>query len=837
MTVASSDITQPNQRICAEWTWTGTSFERGIFVGIGADGVISSVELSESSDHNVNHVDGILLPGFVNAHSHAFQRLLRGKGEVYSSASKHNSFWGWRDEMYNLVNTLGAKEFKAACVLCFTEMLDAGITCVGEFHYFHHGDMPYQYDSIVLEAAKEVGIRIVLLNAYYEFAGCGKKELSEAQKRFETHDLDAYWKQLDSLSDYKRGVVAHSIRAVDPVELGLLVRGARDRNLPFHMHLEEQVAEIEQCKASFDNKTPLRVLLDLDISLDHVTLVHCTHSEDAEMQAFVARGGMVCVCPLTEGALADGLPNLQPMSGQICLGTDCNARIDFLEEMRWLEYGQRVKTNRRGAVCHVGTTWVPDLSAELLRYATEMGAKALGVDAGCIEVGKLADFVVLKVDCENVMEMLPTAIFGDAAVGGVCVGGKWVREYTSSSATVSADSRVRKGVTVDVGTGFVKNGNSGTPQKRARVEPCEEGSLDQSEAACVRRVMDAGDDVVALARSLVDINSTSGSEQHMAAAVTSWLVARGWNVAQQAVGSRYNLHCVRNHANGEVNSAPPKVYMNTHLDVVPPWFPSTVDDTNLYGRGACDTKSLIAAMLIAAQTLTETNRSAVGLLFVVSEETTHEGMIKANELGINPQYLIVGEPTDAKVVLLQKGILKCTLTAKGVAAHSGYPHLGRSAIDDMLGVLGEIRAYAFPQSESLGVTNVNVGKISGGQAVNALAEECSAELLFRLISAPETVLEVVEGVCSKYADVSAKVITKNDPVDMTYVNDLITGFDFGTACFNTDIPYFNFDGKAVLYGHGSITDAHCPREYIALKDLKSLVPAYVDLVKQLSDKC
>jgi formimidoylglutamate deiminase len=210
------------------------------------------------------------------------------------------------------------------------------------------------------------------------------------------------------------------------------------------MHLEEQPAEIEQCRAAFAGRSPLRVLLDAAAaaslaSLDHCTLVHCTHSNAAEMREFIALGGTVCVCPLTEAALADGLSDLASMRGRVCLGTDCNARIDFLEEMRWLEYGQRVRTLKRGSACRQGRAWVPDLSRELLRFATASGADALKADVGVVAAGRWADFCLLDIDGAEmrvagvdgdativaVKEILPTVIFGHARIVNTCVGGHW----------------------------------------------------------------------------------------------------------------------------------------------------------------------------------------------------------------------------------------------------------------------------------------------------------------------------------------------------------------------------------------------------------------------------
>ncbi|RLN97847.1 hypothetical protein BBJ28_00018536 [Nothophytophthora sp. Chile5] len=319
------------------------------------------------------------------------------------------------------------------------------------------------------------------------------------------------------------------------------------------------------------------------------------------------------------------------------------------------------------------------------------------------------------------------------------------------------------------------------------------------------------------------------------------------------------------------------------MDTVPPYLPPRTDEKTLYGRGACDAKSLIAGQLIAAQKLVEAGYGDdVQLLFVVSEETDHSGMKKANDLNVNPAHMVVGEPTALKMSKMQKGVLKIRLTQKGVAAHSGkigqqllvmpqprmltnfvltafisllwlgYPHLGESAIDPMIDVLYALKIESWPYSEEYGATDLNIGLLSGGQAANALAEQASAMLMFRLTTEPDVIFQrvkvcavVVERDVKQYpltsltlvlqcqeivADrVSMELYTANAPVHLTVVE----GYETGIACFNTDVPYFKFDGKAYLVGAGSITDAHCPREFIELEDLRSVVGYYFTLGKRL----
>jgi len=221
----------------------------------------------------------------------------------------------------------------------------------------------------------------------------------------------------------------------------------------------------------------------------------------------------------------------------------------------------------------------------------------------------------------------------------------------------------------------------------------------------------------------------------------------------------------------------------------------------------------------------------VGILYVVSEETDHSGMIAANALRLAPTAMVVGEPTESKLVRLQKGMLKCRLVSTGVAAHSGYPHLGKSAIDPLVAALGDLAKTAWPSSPELGDTTLNVGIISGGQAANATAEHAEALLMFRAISDPNELLAMTRAVAAKYDGVEVVPVTMNMPLTL----GVVEGFDTGIACFNTDIAYFDLPegSTAYLVGPGAITDAHCPREYINIKEMEDAVGLYRRLMDRL----
>lgn len=383
-----------------------------------------------------------LIPGMISAHSHAFQRGLRGRGERFPAGA--GSFWTWREAMYALVDQLDAAELHRWSVQAFREMLAAGITTVGEFHYVHHpaGRGDFALDRVVLDAAAEAGIRIVLLNAYYRTGGVGRP-LVAAQRRFDAISPERYWEHMDHLAvtldapGRHLGAVVHSVRAAPPEEIAAVYREARQRGLVFHIHLEEQRREIDDCVAAYGRR-PMALLCDALGHAEGVTAVHCTHTEPADMERYLKAGGRVCVCPLTEANLGDGLPNLATVhaaGGRLSLGTDSNARISMVEEMRWMEYGQRLRRERRGPLAS------PDGGAARTVFdaATVGGAEALGIAAGRIAPGAWADFAAIDLTAPALAgaddaTLLDAFVFGagDAAVSAVCVGGRW-RDVTAGS--------------------------------------------------------------------------------------------------------------------------------------------------------------------------------------------------------------------------------------------------------------------------------------------------------------------------------------------------------------------------------------------------------------------
>jgi formiminoglutamate deiminase len=428
----------------ADWTWTGERFEPGVRIRVGDDGRIAEITaagaegaLQRSPD--VRLEGRALLPGFVSSHSHAFQRGLRGRGERFPAGA--GSFWTWREAMYALVGRLDEAEAHRLSLQAFRELRAAGVTCVGEFHYLHHERDDFTgwaFDQVVLRAAAEAGIRVVLLQSYYRTGGIGQP-LEGPQRRFSTPSPELYWEQVDRLTSaldprtQTLGASVHSLRAASLEDLQAVYDEARRRGLVFHIHVEEQVREIEEALAYYGRR-PMQLLLETLGTASDLTAIHCTHTEPEDLERFAAAGGTVCLCPLTEGNLGDGvshLPRLHEVQGNVCLGTDSNARLSLLEEMRWMEYVQRLATQSRG-VLRDPQGEDGQVARTVLRAATLGGARALGLDAGRIAPGAWADFVAVDLQAPSLAgwepeSLLDSLVFGagNEVISATCVGGVW----------------------------------------------------------------------------------------------------------------------------------------------------------------------------------------------------------------------------------------------------------------------------------------------------------------------------------------------------------------------------------------------------------------------------
>jgi formimidoylglutamate deiminase len=440
--LAAGQDGSPSGRVVeADWTWTGDGFATGVQLRLGENGRIEEVgRLGLAATLRLHRQ--ALLPGMVSSHSHAFQRALRGRGERFPAGA--GSFWSWREAMYEVAAGLDAAGFDRLCLQTFREMRAAGITAVGEFHYFHHERtgragalLDYGFDARVLRAAAAAGIRIALLNTYYRTGGF-EQPLTGAQRRFESPSPAVFWEQMDRLAEslagpaQTLGAAIHSLRAAPPEEVAAIYQEARRRGLPVHMHFEEQRKEIADCLAYYGRR-PMQLALAALPAADGLTAVHCTHTAPEDLQRFLEAGGTVCVCPLTEANLGDGLPDLTAphrRGDRICLGTDSNARISLLEEMRWLEYGQRLRAESRGLL----RDGAGAVAANLLRAATVGGARALGLPCGELAAGCWADLMAVDLDHPALAgwepeTLLESLVFGagDEAIVATAVGGAWRR--------------------------------------------------------------------------------------------------------------------------------------------------------------------------------------------------------------------------------------------------------------------------------------------------------------------------------------------------------------------------------------------------------------------------
>ena len=329
-------------------------------------------------------------------------------------------------------------------------------------------------------------------------------------------------------------------------------------------------------------------------------------------------------------------------------------------------------------------------------------------------------------------------------------------------------------------------------------------------------------DAVALARALVDIPSADADEAAVADFLAAYLVERGWMVERQDLApGRPNVLAT--------TGAPARVVFSSHLDTVPPHVPAREDAEFLHGRGACDAKGIIAAQIAAAERLRAGGVRELGLLFVVDEEQNGSGARAANRhpRARDCRWLINGEPTENKLATGTKGSLRLRLVAEGKSAHSAYPELGHSAIDDLLAVLAELRAARWPTDPLFGETTCNVGVIAGGTRPNVIPDAAHAEVQIRLVGPVEPVCEIVERAARGRARVD--VLTAIPPVQLTTV----PVFDTALVRYATDIPNLTSWGTPLLLGPGSIHVAHTPEERIAKRELVRGVELYVRLAQVL----
>jgi formiminoglutamate deiminase len=421
-------------RLWCELAWLGgEQAEAGVLIEVEGERITAVTAGVEAGD--ADRLPGLTLPGLANAHSHAFQRALRGR--THADAG---SFWTWREQMYALAGSLDPDACHALSRATFAEMALAGITCVGEFHYLHHAPDGTPYDDpnamgrAVLAAAQEAGIRITLLDACYLHGGL---------PRFRDRDAAAWAERVGAIAERPRarvGAAIHSVRAVDPGSARIVAEWAAER--PLHAHVSEQPRENEECLAEH-GRTPSALLAEAGALSERFTAVHATHLTDDDVALLGGARVTACLCPTTERDLADGIGparRLLDAGAALAMGSDSQAVIDPFEEARAVELDERLATGVRGV----------HPTADLLRAATAGGYAALGwPEGGRLGAGALADLVTVRFDGVRLAgtpaeDAVASVVFAGAAgdVRDVMVGGRWV---VRDGAHVSLDAAAELG--------------------------------------------------------------------------------------------------------------------------------------------------------------------------------------------------------------------------------------------------------------------------------------------------------------------------------------------------------------------------------------------------------
>lgn len=439
-----------------EWALTPAGWRENVLLSVGPDGRIAAVE-ADASPADAARISGIVLPGLPNLHSHAFQRGMAGLTEV--AGQTEDSFWTWRDWMYRFALALDPDDVEAIAALAYVEMLEAGFTTVGEFHYLHHGrdGRPYadpaELGRRCLAAAQATGLAITLLPVFYAHSGFGGLAPGEGQRRF-ICDLDLFGRVAEgaraAAATYARGrfgIAPHSLRAVTQDELRSLAAAFPEG--PVHIHVSEQVKEVEDCLAAHGMR-PVALLADtVDLS-KRWCLIHATHADAAERQAMAKAGAVAGLCPVTEANLGDGLfegVDFRGIGGLFGVGTDSNVAISLTGELSMLEYAQRFLTRRRTALADRGAS----TGRTVFDACLAGGAQALDLGTAGIAPGAPADLVVL--DAGHVAfagrggdALLDSWIFGPSAgaVAEVYVSGRRVVENGRHVARAGIEKRARQ---------------------------------------------------------------------------------------------------------------------------------------------------------------------------------------------------------------------------------------------------------------------------------------------------------------------------------------------------------------------------------------------------------
>ncbi|WP_369790727.1 formimidoylglutamate deiminase [Rouxiella sp. WC2420] len=373
---------------------------------VNAQGFITEVLVSASSE-GCQLLSGAVVPGMPNLHSHAFQRVMAGLAEV--AGNPQDSFWTWRELMYRMVGRLTPEQVGVIARQLYIEMLKGGYTQVAEFHYLHHDPLgnpyanPGEMTAYLSRAAEQAGIGLTLLPVLYSYSGFGAQPPQPGQRRF-IQNTDSYLQQQQIISQQIKGITTqnqglcfHSLRAVSQQQMQQVLASS-DASLPVHIHISEQVKEVNDCVA-WSSQRPIAWLFDKFEVNGRWCLIHATHPDQDELKQLALSGAVAGLCPTTEANLGDGIfPGVDYLAqnGSWGIGSDSHVSLNVVEELRWLEYGQRLRDTRRNRLV---THEQPSVGDLLYRQALAGGAQACGVMIGKLEAGYRADWLVLDGEC------------------------------------------------------------------------------------------------------------------------------------------------------------------------------------------------------------------------------------------------------------------------------------------------------------------------------------------------------------------------------------------------------------------------------------------------------
>ena len=421
----------------ARHVWLESGWAKNVRLQWNDQGDLTHVE-TDTTPAIHEQVEQFVVPGMVNLHSHAFQRAIAGMTEIAGGGP--DSFWTWRDLMYRFALAVNPEQIQAIAAQLYSECLRHGYTSVCEFHYLHRAPDGAFYDNMaetaqrVIAAAQESGIGLTMLPVLYSYADFSQVALRSEQRRFST-DPEQILKLVQLLDagrggQLEVGVAPHSLRAASTRQISELV-GALPPQRPIHIHIAEQKKEVDSCIA-YSGKRPVELLMETQEVNDHWCLVHATHLSASEVSQIAHSKAVAGICTSTEGNLGDGffpLPDFIAQQGRFGIGSDSHVSQSPIEELRWLEYGQRLLAQRRNMSSIAGQRHIGDF---LWRACLKGGAQASGRAVGSLAPGKRADLLVLDAEHPNLYgitsaDVLNTWIFSgnDNLVRDVMVGGQW----------------------------------------------------------------------------------------------------------------------------------------------------------------------------------------------------------------------------------------------------------------------------------------------------------------------------------------------------------------------------------------------------------------------------